>query len=326
MKIRRFYSISASLIFLWILLNSCGAREIFLEASGILEAEQIRVPSRSAGIVLEVPAREGHQVTAGDILAVLDDEAIRLQRDQARAGRDIAAASLSLVLEGARPEDLDQAREALATADERWRLARDEASRLRALVDSGSVSRQDFDRVVSAETQAAGARAQAASALAKLESGARESEIAGARAALAQAEASLALAERALADTRILSPISGTVLYRLVEPGEWAAPGMPVMVVADTENLQLTVYIPEPDLVSVRLGQSAEIRMDGSDRVLVGQISWISPVAEFTPKNIQIREERVKQVFALRIDVTNTDGILKPGMPADARMIPVGEK
>lgn len=322
MKKRSIYGSSALVMGLWFLLTSCGVGETFMEASGTLEAEQIRVPSRSSGVVIEVPAEEGHLVEAGETLVILDDEAVRLQRDQALAGRDIAAASLDLVIEGARQEDLDQAREALATADERWRLARDEADRLRALVDSGSISRQEFDRVESAETQAAGARSQAASALAKLESGARESEIAGARAALAQAEAVLALADRALADTRIVSPISGTILYRLVEPGEWAAPGMPVMVVADTSNLRLTVYIPEPDLARIRLGQLADIRMDGSDTVLKGEISWISPVAEFTPKNIQIREERVKQVFAIRIDVENIDGILKPGMPADARLVP----
>lgn len=322
MKRQSFYYISAAVLILGILLTSCRGGENVLEASGTLEAEQIRVPSRSAGVIAEVAVEEGRQVQAGDTLVVLDDEAFRLQRDQALAGRDIAASALDLVIEGARQEDLDQAREALATADERWRLARDEADRLRAMVNSGSVSRQDFDRVESAETQAAGARSQAASALAKLESGAREPEIVGARAALAQAEAALALADRALADTRIVSPITGTILYRPVEPGEWAAPGMPVMVVADTGNLRLTVYIPEPDLALVRLGQAAEIRMDGSDAVLNGELSWISPVAEFTPKNIQIREERVKQVFALRIDVENVDGILKPGMPADARLIP----
>ncbi len=238
-----------------------------------------------------------------------------------RAGRDMAAATLTLVLDGARPEDLDQAREVLATAEERWRLARDEAARLKSLSSSGSISKQDLERAESAEVQAAGARSQAASALAKLESGAREPEIAAARAALAQAEAMLGLAERSLSDTRITAPSAGTVLYRLLEPGEWAAPGMAVFVIADTVNLRLTVYVPEPALARIRLGQSAEIRMDGSDEVVTGTISWISPEAEFTPKNVQIRDERVKQVFALRIDVENPDGLLKPGMPADARLV-----
>ncbi len=305
----------------WVLLTSCGGGEDFLEASGTLEAVQVRVPSRSAGVALEVAVKEGRYVNAGDVLAVIDDEALSLQRDQAEAGRDMAAATLKLVLDGARPEDLDQAREALATTEERWRLARDEAARLKSLSSSGSISKQDLERAESAEVQAAGARSQAASALAKLESGAREPEIAAARAALAQAEAMLGLAERSLSDTRITAPSAGTVLYRLLEPGEWAAPGMAVFVIADTVNLRLTVYVPEPALARIRLGQSAEIRMDGSDEVVTGTISWISPEAEFTPKNVQIRDERVKQVFALRIDVENPDGLLKPGMPADARLI-----
>ncbi len=314
--------LSIALVFAaWVLLISCGGGEDFLEASGTLEAVQVRVPSRSAGVALEVAVKEGSFVNAGDVLAVIDDEALSLQRDQAEAGRDMAAATLTLVLDGARPEDLDQAREALATAEERWRLARDEAARLKSLSSSGSISKQDLERAESAEVQAAGARSQAASALAKLESGAREPEIATARAALAQAEAMLGLAERSLSDTRITAPSAGTVLYRLLEPGEWAAPGMAVFVIADTVNLRLTVYVPEPALARIRLGQSAEIRMDGSDEVVTGTISWISPEAEFTPKNVQIRDERVKQVFALRIDVENPDGLLKPGMPADARLV-----
>jgi len=300
------------------LLTSCGAGDENLEASGTLEAVQIRVPARTAGAALQVPAEEGLRVEAGDLLAVLDDESLILMRNQAKAGRDMAAAALDLLIQGARQEDLDQAREALNSAEERWRLAGEEADRLRALIDSGSVSMQQLDRAESAETLAGGARLQAASLLAKLEAGARDPEIAGARAALDRADAALSLAEKALEDTRILAPSAGTVLYRMIDPGEWAAPGMTVFVIADTASLRLTVYVSEPDLAVIRLGQDAEIRMDGSDEVLTGRVSWISPVAEFTPKNVQIKDERVKQVFALRIDVENPDGLLKPGMPADA--------
>jgi len=316
---KHFFRYSIVSIMIFIFLTSCDKGGDFLEASGTLEAVQIRVPSQSAGVAVKVPAVEGTLVEAGDLLAVLDDESLKLLREQAKAGRDMAAASLALILEGARTEDLEQAREALNASEERWRLARDEAARLRALIDSGSVSAQQLDRAESAEILADGARLQAASSLAKLEGGARESEIAGARAALKQSEAVLALAEKALGDTRITATSAGTVLYRMLEPGEWAAPGMTVFIIADTVNLRLTVYVSEPDLVRVHLGQEAEIRMDGSNKVLTGRVSWISPVAEFTPKNVQIKDERVKQVFALRIDVKNPEGILKPGMPADAR-------
>ena len=302
------------------LLTSCGGVEDYLEASGTLEAVQIRVPSQTAGVAVEVPAEEGLRVEAGELLAILDDESLTLRRDQVKAGRDMTAAALDLVIQGARQEDVDRGREALRSAEERWRLAKEEADRLRALIDSGSVSEQQLDRAESAEILADGARLQAASLLAKLESGARDSEIAGARAALDQSEATLALAEKALKDTRVLAPSAGTILYRMLDPGEWAAPGMTIFVIADTTNLRLTVYVSEPDLAGIRLGQDAEIRLDGSTEVLIGRVSWISPVAEFTPKNVQIKDERVKQVFALRIDVENPKGILKPGMPADARL------
>lgn len=310
----------SALVLVLILLTSCREGDKLLEASGTLEAVQVQVPSRSAGVALDVPVREGQIVAAGEVLAVLDSEILRLQRNQAEAGRDMVASALELVIEGARREDLDQAREALAVADETWRLFREEAERLRVLMDTGSVSKQELDRAESAEIKAAGARAQAGSALAKLESGARDAEIASARAALTQAEAALALAERSLMDTVIKAPSAGTLLYRLVEPGEWASPGKTLFVIADTTSLRLTVYVPEPALPSIRLGQSAEIRMDGSDEVVIGRVTWISPAAEFTPKNIQIRDERIKQVFAVRLDVDNPDGLLKPGMPADASL------
>jgi len=302
----------------WLLLSSCGAGPDILEASGTLEAVQVRVPARTAGVALDIPVEEGSAVRQGDLLAALDDADLRLQRDQALAGREMADAALDLILEGARREDLDQAREALASADEGLRLARDEADRLRALIDTGSVSRQQLDRAESAETQAVAARSQAAAALAKLESGAREPEIVSARAALDQADAALALAESRLRDSRILAPTDGTVLYRMIEPGEWAAPGMTVFVLADLSALRLTVYVPEPDMARIRLGGEAQVRMDGSDESFPGRIRWISPEAEFTPKNVQTDDERAKQVFAVRIDVENPDGILKPGMPADA--------
>jgi HlyD family secretion protein len=274
------WSMAAAWLFLW----SCSAANGGIEASGTLEAVQIRVPSQASGLVLDVMVDEGEQVSPGDELAVLDDETAALRRDQARSGRDIAVATLDLLLEGARREDLDQAREALSAAEENLRLATDEADRLRRLFGSGSVSEQQLDRAESTETLARGARAQAASALAKLEGGARSEEIDAARASLDQAEAALALAERALSDTLITAPSGGTILYRLVDPGEWAMPGATVFIIADLSRLRLTVYVSEPDLARIRLGGEAVVSLDGTEETAKGRVSWISPIAEFTPE------------------------------------------
>ncbi len=312
--------------FAWLSLISCGGGNAPLEATGTLEAVEIRVPARGAGVALDVPVREGERVEAGDVLVILDDASLRHQRDQAAAARDIAEAGLDLVLEGARREDLDSARQALKSAEENLRIASEEADRLRALMGTGSVSQQQMDRAESAEVLARGARSQAASALAKLESGAREPEVVQARAALEQAEAVLALAQESLADARIVSPIGGTVIYRMMEKGEWASPGSTVFVIADLENLRLTVYVPEPRLAEIMLGQEAEVTMDGDAETVIGRVTWISPEAEFTPKNVQTDEERAKQVFAVRIDVENPDGVLKPGMPADVVFRSAGDE
>jgi HlyD family secretion protein len=136
---------------------------------------------------------------------------------------------------------------------------------------------------------------------------------------LAQAEAAIVLAQRVLDNCTITSPISGTVTSKAVEVGDLATPGAVIVSMSKLDTVKLTIYVSETELPRVKLGAAAEVRIDAAAKqAFPGKVTFISPTAEFTPKNIQTREDRVKLVFGVRIEIPNPDGMLKPGLPADA--------
>lgn len=162
----------------------------------------------------------------------------------------------------------------------------------------------------------------AEAALALAQAGPRPEEVALAKAQLAKAEASYELLRRRAARYTVSSPLDGVITTRAVNPGETAAPAAPLLVVSDQSRVTLKVYVPEPSLGYVHIGQRARVRVDAyPGRVFFGQVTYIAPEAEFTPKNVQTVEERVETVFAVKITLDNPDGALKPGMPADAELV-----
>lgn len=136
---------------------------------------------------------------------------------------------------------------------------------------------------------------------------------------LTQAQAALVLARKILDNSYVISPLSGTVTNKVVEVGDLATPGGVIVAVSKLDTMNLVIYVSETELPRVKLGAEAEVRIDGSpQKAYPGTVTYISPTAEFTPKNIQTREDRVKLVFGVKIRIPNPDGSLKPGLPADA--------
>jgi HlyD family secretion protein len=154
-----------------------------------------------------------------------------------------------------------------------------------------------------------------------MEAGSRKEEIAAARARVQAADAGIARLEQQLADAVVVSPVAGIVTRKLSEEGELMAPGAGLVVVTDMANAWLNAYIPEPDLGRIRLGQEAEVVTDDG-QTRKGTVSFIASRAEFTPKNVQTRDERVKLVYRIKVAVDNEDGLFKPGMPAEAYLEP----
>jgi HlyD family secretion protein len=307
---------------LLILLSACGSPAPGVRGSGTVEATEITVAARTSGELLEVRFKEGEQVKRGDVLAEIEAEDIRLQINQQEQRLEQARAQLDILLSGAREEDVRQAEARLAQVRQAFELARTSYKRVQRLYKGGSATSSELDK---AETEYEQARARVSSAeaqLDKLTGEARPEEIRAARAKVAEAQAGLQRLKRHLEDATITAPRSGTLTTVARESGEYVSPGTPLFTIADLTEVYLTIFIPEPQLGKVRLGQEAKISVDGMpERGFTGRVSKIAQEAEFTPKNVQTQEARSQLVFAVEISINNPQGIFKIGMPADARLL-----
>ncbi|MBD3232692.1 MAG: HlyD family efflux transporter periplasmic adaptor subunit [candidate division Zixibacteria bacterium] len=290
-----------------------------IEASGTIEAQQSYVSSKISAEVRDILVEEGDLVEKGDTLVVLDCSKYDIQLKQAKAGASQAEAQLKILLNGARIEDLELAEEKLAQAEANWMLAKKDYERIEKLRKSGSATAKQLD---DAETRLDVALAQynsAKAALQKLKNWSRPEEIEAGKASLTQAEAAEELASEVVSDCYITAPISGIVTQKTIEIGELATPGAYLSVISNQEKLELMIYVTEPELGYVKIGQKARVSVDSyPDESFNGEVVFISPEAEFTPKNIQTKEDRVKLVYGVKLIIENPDRALKPGMPADA--------
>ena len=188
------------------------------------------------------------------------------------------------------------------------------------------MSRQRRDRDETAAAVAQEQHRAAGERLKLLQSGFRKEAVAAARAQVAEARAAVEASGVALEDLQAKSTTDGTVTRKHAEVGEVLAAGRPVVTVTDLSRPWVRVYIPENQIGKVRLGAPARIRIDTfPDREFAGRVSYVSSQAEFTPKNVQTQEERVKLVFAVNVSAENQDGSLKPGMPADVTIDAAGQ-
>ena len=302
-------------------------------ASGYVEATEVRVAPEVGGRVVEVLLEEGKRVNVGDVIARLDTADVELALRRAHADRDQASAQLRLLLAGSRPEDIRQARaqaesaEAdVAAAQAELQSADADLARFEALLRANAGSRKQRDdaatrkQVAAARVNAARERARAADeAVGRLKAGARAEEIAAARARVAAVEAQIASLEKNVADATVKSPVGGTVTSKLIDAGEVIAPRTALAVISDLDHAWANVYVGEPVVPNLKLGQTATLITDAGQRV-TGTISYISPRAEFTPRNVQTADERSKLVYRIKVAVENREGILKPGMPVEAEI------
>ncbi|OGU19278.1 MAG: hypothetical protein A2059_00355 [Ignavibacteria bacterium GWA2_55_25] len=190
---------------------------------------------------------------------------------------------------------------------------------MKELYAAQSVSRKQFDDAESRFTIAQAQLNSAKQQVQKMQQFARAEDLAAAKARLEQAQAWAGILHKQLDDATILAPVAGTVTHRPVEEGELVGVGTTVATVARLETLNLVIYVNEVDLAKVQVGGGADIVIDAHpDRTFPGKVVYISPLAEFTPKNVQTKEDRTKLVFGVKIEVENGERILKSGMPADA--------
>lgn len=263
--------------------------------SGRIEADEVRIAVEVPGRLLENAAIEGQNLAANQLVARLDPNDYVLQANRAAAQRTAAQRAAAQLV----PQ--------ISLARHHAETARTDLRRFEALSGEGAVSARevDFQRNANRATidevrtlQEQQARASA------------EAEVAA---------ESLALARSQISKTRIFAPISGAVLERLVEPGEVLAAGQAVAVVANLSRVKLKLFVSERDLGKVRLGAVARLRVDAfSDRYFDARVARIDAQAQFTPRDIHMEDERSRTVYGVTLEAANPDGLLKPGMPADA--------
>jgi len=310
--------VAATLLPLLLLSGCFGLSQNPATYSGTIEAVEVDVVAEVSGKILQRPVDQGDAVEAGTVIATIDPEPYRTALAEAEAALEGAEAQLALLASGFRREEVEAAAREVDAAQAQLhqieaRLARVEALRADQIISAEEidVARRDRD-VASARLGAARQR------LALLARGHRPEEIQQAHADVSRAAAARDRSRLDLDRTVITSPLKGTVTEKLREPGEYVTPGAPIVSVADLVNLYTWVYLSEVDLPKLHLGQKVSVRVDAyPGRDFRGEVVYVSSVAEFTPRNVQTAEDRVQLVFGVKVAVTNPDGALKAGIPAD---------
>ncbi len=389
-----------------LLSSSAVTTEAPLEASGIIEAEEVRLASEFQGCITQVNMRLGDTVAAGQPLITLESSSIRASVEEAQAALEAAEAERAAVRAAPRAEvvaglqaELAMAQAQQARALAAWTAAEREVQEPQSLQEQilaaeaqAALARQSVEVAAADEAEARSAadasawntpqrhalELQAAAATANVEAaradlhtaevvlehlrairdkplalqalahaaageyetatagvrvkqaqldqllaGATPEELAVADAKLELAQAQLSLARTQFERLALKSPVTGTVVECSINAGEVALPGITLMTVADLSHVHVLVYIAENRLGQVALGQKVEVLTDSfPERRMEGEVTYIASKAEFTPRNLATKEERVNTVYAVRVALPNPDGLLKPGMAADVIFSP----
>ncbi len=262
--------------------------------SGTLEADEVVVSSLLMGTLDSIAVLQGDSVRSDQVLALMDVEKLKVQLRQNAAMQEEVAANI---------------RAAKARADQSARQHSNivqNLTRQQALLETGNSTQQVVDDLT---TQEAVAFLQVKAALDQIEA---------LKAKKAQLEAAAQLIQLQLQDGEIKAPRSGVVIEKYVEAGENLSPGSPVVKIADLDRMKIRVYLSETDVGAVKLGTAVEIRVDAlPDHPFKGTVTWISPRAEFTPKNVQTRTSRADLVFAVEAEFANPGHTAMIGMPAE---------
>lgn len=364
----------------WFFLRGPGTPDGIIELSGRIESDDAAVAAKTTGRIREITVREGDQVKAGQVIAVLDDDQIKARENQERSAVEQAEAKLlqarqeiavlqaqleqgRLTVTQARVDaegrvsqaqaQVAAAEASLAQARSAYQQARYDKERFVTLAKQGVVSeRESMQAITSAETQEAvlaasarqveAARGALLAAKAMLDNPAiRAAQVTAIEQQILQAQTvvqwSQSDADRARArlqeaqanrrDLEIVAPFDGTIATRAAEPGEVIAAGAPIVTLVNLDRVYLRGFIPEGEIGRVRIGQLARVYLDSnSKQPIEAVVSRIDPQASFTPENTYFRDDRVKQVVGVKIQLTSPQGFAKPGMPADGEVLVDGSQ
>ena len=300
-------------------------QEAGLTLYGNVDIREVNLGFRVGGRIADMMVDEGDSVKPGQLLARLDAQPYTDAVQAAQAKVDSLAAVLAKLKAGPRPAEIDRSRALLAASEAELENAQLSYKRAKELRPRDLVSQADYDRAKTTRDMAEAQMASARESLRLLEEGTRSEDLDAAKANLASAQASLAAAETSLHDTELHAAEGGVILSRVREPGAIVSPADVIYVQSLTKPVWVRAYVPEPDLGRIHPGMKVEIVTDSnSHHPYQGQIGYISPVAEFTPKSVETPELRTDLVYRLRIVVEAADDGLRQGMPVTVR-VPVDD-
>jgi HlyD family secretion protein len=290
---------------------------------GYVEGEYVYVSSPLAGTLETLSVRRGERISHGVLLFALDALPERAARDEAERKLAINRANWEDAKKGKRPSEIESLEAQLKTATAAFALSEKLMARQESLLRTNATSTEDWERVRSAYDQDRQRVAQLTAELKTAQLGARSDQIAAAEAAVRASEAALTRAEWDLAQKRQNAPQGGIVFDTLYRPGEWVAAGRPVVALLPSENIKVRAFVPQTRIAAVKVGQAARVSVDGVAEPFTGNVSFISPQAEYTPPVIFSRESRAKLVFKIEIVFDPQIGAdLHPGQPVDVNLEP----
>ena len=298
---------------LWMQRGSHG--DDALRLYGNVDIREVQLAFRQSGRVAQMNFDEGDHVETGERMAALDAQPFREALAAADATVAVAQADLDKLHRGLRPQEIVQAQEALNQALAVAKDAERNFNRQSQLITSGATSQKAADAARAARDQATARVNAARAAYSQAAEGFRKEDIAAGQARLAAAQAARAQAATALADTVLAAPSTGTIIARVREPGSMVVSQSPTYSLSLDAPVYVRAYVSEPDLGRIAPGMQVRVRSDSCDKVYQGQIGFISPRAEFTPKTVETTDLRTDLVYRLRIVVTNADAALRQGMP-----------
>jgi len=287
-----------------------------LRLYGNVDIREAQLAFNSSEHIAEIIVQEGDRVLKGQLLARLHTELLEAQLSEAEANLLAQQQVVAKLEAGSRPQEILKGEAELEAAHARAISASNSYKRMQRLLEKKLASPEDVENHRSLADAAAAQMNAVKQELALLRAGPRKEDIAVARAQLAARQAGLVLARQYLQDANLYAPADGVIRNRILEPGDMAFPQAPVLTLAFIDPVWVRAYLPEPAMGQVSLGASAYIHTDSyPDKRYAGWVGYISPTAEFTPKNVQTAELRTRLVYSVRIYACNPQGELRLGMP-----------
>ena len=282
---------------------------------GNVDTRTVTLGFRFLGRIVSIARDEGERVAKGEALAALDDADLKNALNELRANIKAAEAGLAKLKAGFRSEEIDEAKAQRDEARAAMEQARDNYERQKHLFASQATPEEKYVVATQAYKQAKAAYQKAEAAYTLKKNGYRSEDIAMQEATLESLRAREEQLGVQLRDTVIVAPSDGVVLTRYKEPGAIANPGERVLEIAKSDEFWVRAYVDEPHLGEVRPGQKMLIHTDSRPEPYSGRVGFISPTAEFTPKNIQTEALRADLVYRFRVIVDDPDASLRQGMP-----------